>query len=70
MTIKIITDSGADAFVSSIESVAHQFVPLTIRAGSSSWIDYGKLNIPEFVTTLKQTKMNGRRLLVPVFTTG
>ena len=55
MTIKIITDSGADAFVSSIEGVAHQSVPLTIRAGSSSWIDDGKLNIPEFVTALKQT---------------
>lgn len=55
MTIKIVTDSGADAFVSSIEGVAHQSVPLTIRAGSSSWIDNGKLNIPEFVTALKQT---------------
>ena len=56
MTVKIITDSGADAFMSSISGIKHSNVPLTIRAGSSSWLDDGKLNIPDFVTDLKNTK--------------
>lgn len=56
MTVKIITDSGADAFMPSISGIKHSNVPLTIRAGSSSWLDDGELNIPDFVTTLKNTK--------------
>lgn len=56
MTIKIITDSGADAFTPSIFGIPHNNVPLTIRAGSSSWLDDGELNIPDFVKTLKNTK--------------
>lgn len=56
MTVKIITDSGADAFMSSISGIAHSNVTLTIRAGSSSWLDDGQLNISNFVATLKHTK--------------
>lgn len=56
MKTKIITDSGANTFVSSINQVDHRNVPLTIRAGSMSWLDNGKLNLPKFIATLKNTK--------------
>lgn len=56
MTIKIITDSGANAFISSIDGIEHSSVPLTIRAGSLSWRDNGEINISKFISALKKTR--------------
>lgn len=56
MITKIITDSSANTFMPAIASVTHGNVPLTIKVGSSSWLDDGKLDIAKFVLTLKNTK--------------
>ncbi|WP_251716243.1 DegV family protein [Lactobacillus agrestimuris] len=56
MTVKIITDSGANAFMSSIDGIQQSSVPLTIRAGSLSWLDNGEVDIPKFISALKSTK--------------
>lgn len=56
MTVKIITDSGANSFDSNILNVAHVNVPLTISVGSSTWTDDKDLDMASFMDTLAKTK--------------
>ncbi|MBP2057549.1 DegV family protein with EDD domain [Lactobacillus colini] len=56
MTIKIITDSGANTFENTILNIQHTNVPLTIRAGSKSWTDNEELDLNSFVEELANTK--------------
>lgn len=56
MTMKIVTDSGANAFVPLINGVPNIVVPLTIRAGEHTWVDDGEIDLPDFITTLKGIK--------------
>lgn len=56
MTTKIITDSGANSFESIIGGVQHTNVPLTVMVNGQSWQDDAQLDLPNFLSALKNTK--------------
>lgn len=56
MNVKLITDSGANSFKHSIGGVQHVNVPLTLRVDDQDWLDDERLDVPNFVAALQNTK--------------
>lgn len=56
MTVKIVTDSGANAYQDIIGGVEHVNVPLTVMVNHQSWTDDGNLDLANFLSALKNTK--------------
>lgn len=56
MTVKIITDSGANAFMDVIGGVQHENVPLTLTVNGQTWSDDEHLDLPNFIQALQNTK--------------
>lgn len=56
MTIKIITDSGANALMDVIGGVQHQNVPLTLTINGQTWSDNNQLDLANLLQALKNTK--------------
>lgn len=56
MTVKIVTDSGANAYANIIGGVQHVNVPLTVMVNNQSWADDGNLDLDNFLLALKNTK--------------
>lgn len=56
MTVKIVTDSGANSFSEIIGGVEHVNVPLTVMVNGQSWADDDQLDLNNFLSALKNTK--------------
>ena len=56
MTVRIVTDSGANAFNDIIGGVEHVNVPLTVMVNGQSWMDNEQLDLQNFLLALKNTK--------------
>lgn len=56
MTVRIVTDSGANSFSDIIGGVEHVNVPLTVMVNGQSWNDDDQLDLNNFLSALKNTK--------------
>lgn len=56
MTVKTITDSGANAYMDIIGGVQHVNVPLTITVNGQTWSDDQQLDLTNFIAALQNTK--------------
>lgn len=56
MTVKIITDSGANSFDKLIAGVPHVNVPLTLTVNGHSFQDDSQLDLANFLQALKDTQ--------------
>lgn len=56
MTVRIVTDSGANTFKHVIGGVEHVNVPLTVLVNNQAWADDGELDLDNFLLALKNTK--------------
>ena len=56
MTVKIVTDSGANSFSGIIGGVEHVNVPLTVMVNGQSWADDDQLDLNNFLSALKTLK--------------
>lgn len=56
MTVKIITDSGANSYEDIIGGVQHVNVPLTVTVNGEAWADDKMLDLDNFLLALKNTK--------------
>ena len=56
MTVKIVTDSGANSFSEIIGGVEHVNVPLAVMVNGQSWADDDQLDLNNFLSALKNTK--------------
>ncbi|MBE8119312.1 DegV family protein, partial [Limosilactobacillus fermentum] len=52
MTIKIITDSGANLTTPTINGIDHVTVPLTLTVSGNHYVDDTNLDLPSFQAAL------------------
>lgn len=56
MTIKIITDSGANLTTPTINGIDHVTVPLTLTVSGNHYVDDTNLDLPSFQAALFSSK--------------